>query len=93
MSLREQISTSFIKSLGKTAGVVTIFGVVGGMWYIYSNTRHVNKRVSKKINRTEFLNMEAITTEKDDFVEEEDEDLNLVQKNDDLTFKRIFDKL
>ena len=89
MSLREQISTSFIKSLGKTAGIVTIFGIVGGVWYIYNNnTRHVSKRVSKKVNRTEFLNMESIDTEKDDFVE----DINLVQK-DDATFKRIFDKL
>lgn len=59
MCIKEELFASFIKSIGKTSGTITIFGFLGAAWYLY------NKSTNYSLTKL-FKNEEIILQELDE---------------------------
>lgn len=47
MTIKQQLFNSFIKGIGKTVGTAMVFGFIGSVVYMYSNTKlYVNKETT-----------------------------------------------
>ena len=49
MSIKEQLFTSFIGGIGKTAGSITVFGLISCTWYLYNRMICTEKVPSENI--------------------------------------------
>ncbi len=75
MSFSKDFSSSFIKGLGKTIGVVTIFGTIGLLYNTYS---YINKLYLK--TETSKVNKVNETSKANDQNEHEDLDRSIIEK-------------
>ncbi len=78
MSFSKDFSSSFIKGLGKTFGVVTIFGTIGLLYntYYYINKLYLKTETSK-VNKVSKVNE---TSKANDQNEQEDLDRSIIEK-------------
>ena len=109
MSFSKDFTTSFVKGLGKTIGVVTIFSTIGVLYnfYLFFNQKQPIKKIQTE--HVENLNVETehVETEHvennnfDDkrrvvFTESEYEnetDLYYGEQNENVSFKMLFDRI
>ena len=80
MSFSKDFSSSFIKGLGKTIGVVTIFGTIGLLYNTYS---YINKLYLK--TETSKVNKVNETSKANDQNDQEDLDRSIIEIRDDST--------
>ena len=80
MSFSKDFSSSFIKGLGKTIGVVTIFGTIGLLYNTYS---YINKLYLK--TETSKVNKVNETSKANDQNDQEDLDGSIIEIRDDST--------
>lgn len=86
MSFSKDFSSSFIKGLGKTIGVVTIFGTIGLLYNAYS---YINKLYLKtemdKSNEVNEVNKVNKPNKPNDQNDQEDLDGSIIEIRDDST--------
>lgn len=100
MFIKEQIILSFVKGMSKTAGVVMVLSLVGGIWYIvkehsnYDNKEFIVEELSKGDNKKTIK--ESIM--KDDnmsYIDDINEEYRIEDKDriESSKYKKIFDKI
>ncbi len=83
MTWTEEFSNSFVKGVGKTTGIALVFGMIGGLYYLYTSDLVLKKRQNTVVEtdvadvQLETVDAESIKTELSD--------------KDEAKFKRIFD--
>lgn len=97
MSIKEQLFTSFIKSIGKTSGTVTVFGFIGAAWYFYNKSTNYALNKNKVVENEEIILQDV---EQQTLAQTDSESGESVLENDkqkktksSQNFRRIFDSL
>jgi hypothetical protein len=92
MSIGEQLTTSFIKGIGKAAAAIVVMGVVTGVWYVSQNTNSMYPQKKRQEQSSQTVQMEEInqTTPESETCELEPSkgDANDVKSK----YRRLFDK-
>lgn len=93
MFIKEQIILSFVKGMSKTAGVVMVLSLVGGIWYIVKeHSNYDNKEfIVEELSRGESIMKDDNMSYIDDINEEyRIEDKDRIESS---KYKKIFDKI
>jgi hypothetical protein len=67
MTIKDQFATSLVKGIGRTAGTIIVFGLMGTAWYVYGKT--IVKNVSDYKNRY-FIKYKSMDANKNDTLAE-----------------------
>lgn len=64
MTIKQQLFNSFIKRIGKTVGTAMVFGFIGTVFYMYSNTKlYINKETTNTQTDIQISDVHKDTTD------------------------------
>lgn len=101
MSIKELLITSFVKGIGKTSASVTVFGILGGIWYLYSSRTNFREDVKQEdiiIEETDKSDTDEVDNETVKELESIKNELEEIMDRHETNretrnFRKIFDKI
>lgn len=74
MTIKSQLIESFIKGVGKSIAAITVFGVIGGIYYV--SQTYINNNYTKQKHEYEMKTFNNTSTQTQEHDQEETEELD-----------------
>lgn len=89
MTIKDQFANSLVKGIGRTAGTILVFGLIGTAWYVYGKSIVKNVYEYKSKYLTSHQSFKTKSTNEKETSTTEDDLTNVHQNNDKITMEDI----